>query len=572
MKQRTLKWIYKVPGREKIKILLLALVRAVNAFSGVLYALLIRSVIDSAVSGDNSSFWKYIMLSAALVVFQILLRAADRQLTESARSSIENRFKTRLLDTLLSRNYLSVSSVHSAEWMNRLTNDTVVVANACTDVVPGLVSMAVKLIGALAMMFVLDARFAALLIPLGALLILLSLAFRKKMKALHREVQEADGRLRVRLQEMLGSLLMLHSFASEDKAEAGAELKMEEHRDSRMKKNAFSNFCNTGFSAAMSGMYLFCVGYCGLGILKGTISFGTLTAMTMLVSQIQSPFVNISGILPKFYSMLSSAERLMEAEDLPEYSKEARPLDEVSDFYENTLKSLRLEDVSFAYYAPSETPDQLSKAPAEAVSGLSMDIAKGQFIAFTGRSGCGKSTAIKLLMCAYDPDGGRRYMICRDGSETELDASWRRLFAYVPQGNLLMSGTIREAVSLSSDGDTDDGRVRKALEIACADPFVNELESGLDTVLGERGTGLSEGQMQRIAIARAVYSGSPVLLLDEVTSALDAETERKVLENLRSMTDKTVLIVTHREAALDYCDKILEFTDTGAEVRNDERR
>ena len=572
MKQSTLKWIYKVPGREKMKILFLAAVRAVNAYSGVLYALLIRSVIDSAVSGDNSSFWKYIMLSAALVVFQILLRAADRQLTESARSSIENRFKTRLLDTLLSRNYLSVSSVHSAEWMNRLTNDTVVVANACTDIVPGLVSMAVKLIGALAMMFVLDARFAAVLIPLGILLVVFSLVFRKKMKALHREVQEADGRLRVRLQEMLGSLLMLHSFASEDKAEAGAELKMEEHRDSRMKKNAFSNFCNTGFSAAMSGMYLFCVGYCGLGILKGTISFGTLTAMTMLVSQIQSPFVNISGILPKFYSMLSSAERLMEAEDLPEYGKEARPLDEVSDFYENTLKSLRLEDVTFAYYAPSETPDQLSKAPAEAVSGLSMDIAKGQFIAFTGRSGCGKSTAIKLLMCAYDPDEGRRYMICRDGSETELDASWRRLFAYVPQGNLLMSGTIREAVSLSSDGDTDDGRVRKALEIACADPFVNELESGLDTVLGERGTGLSEGQMQRIAIARAVYSGSPVLLLDEVTSALDAETERKVLENLRSMTDKTVLIVTHREAALDYCDKILEFTDTGAEVRNDERR
>ena len=190
MKQSTLKWIYKVPGGEKIKILLLALVRAVNAFSGVLYALLIRSVIDSAVSGDNSSFWKYIMLSAALVVFQILLRAADRQLTESARSSIENRFKTRLLDTLLSRNYLSVSSVHSAEWMNRLTNDTVVVANACTDIVPGLVSMAVKLIGALAMMFVLDARFAAVLIPLGALLILLSLAFRKKKS---RRLTEGSG-------------------------------------------------------------------------------------------------------------------------------------------------------------------------------------------------------------------------------------------------------------------------------------------------------------------------------------------------------------------------------------------
>ena len=148
MKQSTLKCIYKVPGREKIKILFLAVLRALDAYSGVLYALLLRSVIDYAVSGDISLFRKYILLSAALVIFQILLRAADRRLTESARSSIENRFKTRLLDTILSRNYLSVSSVHSAEWMNRLTNDTVVVANACTDIVPGLVSMAVKLIGA----------------------------------------------------------------------------------------------------------------------------------------------------------------------------------------------------------------------------------------------------------------------------------------------------------------------------------------------------------------------------------------------------------------------------------------
>ena len=189
---------------------------------------------------------------------------------------------------------------------------------------------------------------------------------------------------------------------------------------------------------------------------------------------------------------------------------------------------------------------------------LSLELRKGAFVAFTGHSGSGKSTALKLLMSLYPLDSGERYVHGAAG-EQPLDASWRGLFAYVPQGNQLLSGTIREIVAFGdAEGMRKEQELWRALRVACAEDFVAALDKGLDSSLGEGGAGLSEGQMQRIAIARAVFSDRPVLLLDEATSSLDAETERQVLENLRAMTDRTVLIVTHRPAALELCDKRID--------------
>ena len=197
----------------------------------------------------------------------------------------------------------------------------------------------------------------------------------------------------------------------------------------------------------------------------------------------------------------------------------------------------------------------------KALSDLSFRIDRGEFVAIVGPSGCGKSTVLKLLMSIYQLDGGERYLTDKQGTKS-LTAEWHRLFAYVPQGNQLMSGTIREVVSFADKADMrNDERINRALHIACADDFVSELESGIDTLLGERGTGLSEGQMQRIAIATAIFSDSPILLLDEATSALDADTEKHLLQNLRCMTDKTVVIVTHRPAALEICDRVIDFTN-----------
>ena len=415
------------------------------------------------------------------------------------------------------------------------------------------------------MVIALEPRFAAVFIPCGLLLMLFSWLFRKTLKRLHKSVQESDGRLRVFLQERIGSLLMIRSFAAEQQTKAETEEKMEEHKAARMRKNRFSNICNIGFGAAMSGMYLLGIGWCGYGILKGTISFGTLTAITQLITQIQTPFANITGYLPRYYAMLASAERLMDAESFSKDIEDAAPLDDMLPFYENGLRSIGLGDVSFTYYPPTDGmyyPDK-SNMPA-VLNDLSFEIAKGETVAFTGQSGCGKSTALKLLMCVYKPDSGEVYYTSKEGKKHCLTGEHRRLFAYVPQGNALMNGTIRDVVCFAEpDAIHDEKRLFEALKIACADEFVSELEQGVDTLLGERGTGLSEGQMQRLSIARAIFSASPILLLDEATSALDAETEKRLLQNLREMTDKTVVIVTHRPAALTICDRVLDFTEKG---------
>lgn len=565
MKESAGKWLYRVPGGKKWYIVGLTLAQALHGGSGVLFALLLRGIVDAAVSKDAAGFWRYGALVLALSAAQLALRAVIRWLTELSKSTLENVFKERLLKTLLSKDYLRIAAVHSGEWMNRLTNDTVVITNGYVEIIPGLAGMAVKLVSALVMVIALEPRFAAILIPGGIALMAFTALFRRVMKRMHKDVQETDGKLHIFLQERIASLLLLRSFSAEEQTQSDAREKMDAHKRARMRRNRFSNLCNIGFGAAMTGMYLLGVGWGGYGILIGTVSFGTLTAIMQLISQIQTPIANLTGFLPKYYSMLASAERLMEAERFEDDAPEAKPLSELQAFYRDRLASIGLSDVDFSYLPVADDLSALEKGTMPIVlRNLSLNVKKGECVAFTGASGCGKSTALKLLMCVMQPDSGSRYYEDRDGNTKSLTSAYRRLFAYVPQGNYLMSGTIREIVTFADPAAKDDGeRLRTALRIACAEEFVSELDNGADTLLGERGTGLSEGQMQRIAIARAIFSDSPILLLDEATSALDTQTEARLLENLHQLTDKTVVIVTHRPAALSICDRVLAFTEQG---------
>lgn len=550
---------------KKLYIVALMLVQGISGFNGVLEALLLRSIVDCAVAGDNPDFWRYMFMMLFLMTTSIALRAVIRWLTELAKATLENTFKARLTNQLLHRDYASVNAIHSGEWMNRLTNDTIVVADGYVDILPGLVEMVVKLISALVMIVALDARLASILIPAGIIAIATSYSFRRILKRLHKSIQESDGRLRVFLQERISSMMVIHSFAAEEQTEREARGRMDTHKADRMRRVRFSNIINIGFGSVMDGIYLFGIGYCSYGILTGTISYGTLTALIQLIRQIQAPFSNISGYLPKYYAMLASAERLMEIED---YTADdvtwTLELDDVRNYYDRHLASVGLKEVTFTYYPAAERLSTLTKEGMPlALDGVSLKIKKGDYVAFTGRSGCGKSTAMKLLMGAYNPDTGERYIEDLEEKKQHLDMKWRRLFAYVPQDNQLMSGSVREIVSFANASwRTDDAAIGYALKIACAD-FIDELDDGIDTTLGERGTGLSEGQMQRLAVARAVFSQSPILLLDEATSALDEATERKLLENLKGLKNRTIIIVTHRPAALAICNRVVRFSDEG---------
>lgn len=562
---KEVKWLYDIADTKKRYVVVLIMLQTLLSISSVIYALLLRNAIDEAVAKNRDGFFLYVEIIIGVVVLQITIRALDRYLEEYLRTSIENACKEVVFRNILKKDYESVTNQHSAEWMNRLTSDTTVCANGIVEILPRLIALVVKMVSAFAMIIVLEPLFVWILVPGGLFALILTYVFRKVLKKLHKDVQEKDGKLRVLLQDHISSLLVLKSFAVEEQSEKEAFEKMREHQKARLRRVNFSNICNTGFAVAMNAIYLIGgVGYCGYGILMGTVSYGTFTAMLQLIGQIQTPFANITGFLPRYYAMLASAERLMEVETFENDCEHGvKELLEVQDFYTNTFKSIEFEKVGFTYH-PSEGCEDVSVVLRQ----LDLSICKGDYVALTGQSGCGKSTVLKLLLSLYDIDEGARYLVSDKGN-FDLTSDWRRLFSYVPQGNHLMSGTIRELVSFSNKKYMqDDERIRKSLEIACAWEFVNELENKVDTLLGEKGQGLSEGQMQRLAIARAVFSNNPILLLDEATSALDEATECKVLENLKNMTDKTVVIVTHRMKALEICNKVAHFSEQGVTVEN----
>lgn len=549
-----LSWIFSVAGKKKKYICYLIILQLIVGAGGVLSALILRQMIDAAVKGNAGDFRNSCLMFAGILLLQIVVKAGIRFLEEFTRADMENEFKGCLFGNLLNREYASVSGIHSEEWMNRLTSDTVVVADGLVQILPGLACMLMKMAAAFAAILALEVSLAYILIPGAILLMFTTYGFRRILKKLHKNIQEADGKLRVFMQEHLGSLVIVKTFSKEQSALDEAVEKMALHKRARMKRNHFSNLCNVGFAMAMNGVYLLGAVFCGYGILHGTMSYGTFVAITQLIGQVQNPLANITGYFPKYYAMLASGERMQEAEGFQIDATEKKSVGVIRGFYEQDFKGFGIENASFTYQDGQMV-----------LHNLNLNIQKGEYVAFTGTSGCGKSTLLKLLMCLYSLDAGERYMLS-ENDKIMLDSSWRGLYAYVPQGNQLMSGTIREIIMFSDKkAMKNEEKLQWALKIACADEFVSELDQGLETELGERGMGLSEGQMQRIAIARAVFSEHPILMLDEATSSLDEVTERKVLENLRTMTDKTVLIVTHRLAVLDICDKQVEMS--GGEVK-----
>lgn len=599
MKEKsTLTWLRKVTKKYRSFVVLLAIFEIIVSGLGVCYALVMKQMVDRAVAKDSHGFVMGMIGFGLLVLSQLAIRIITRQVSEYTRSSMENTLKQEMFYSLLTKDYGSVSLKHSEEWMNRLTSDTVVCADGMTDILPGFLGMLIRLVGSMVLILYLQPGLAVIMIPGGILFLVITVVLRKPLKRFHKDVQEKDGKVRMYLQERISSMLVVRVFGAENIAVEQAADTMELHKSSRMRKAWISNICNSGFSLVINGMYLLEIGFCGYGIIHGNVTFGTLTAMIQLIGQLQSPLAGLGGYVPRYYTMIASAERLMEVEQYEDIEESGRrSIEEIRKLYAEQIREITFHQVSFRYPGKADTGSStvregdvvaangadtdIAEHKRDVLQNVSFSIKKSDFVAVTGTSGCGKSTMLKLLMGIYRPQTGTISVILNNGTSIAIE-NMNRLFAYVPQGNFLMGGSIRDVITFGKskvDGTADcpktdsvdrnhadrndmdpDEKLKRAVHLACAD-FVYDLPMQLDTILGEKGAGLSEGQMQRIAIARALYADRPVLILDESTSALDQQTERRLLDNLKQLTDKTVLFVSHRLPALEICSKQLHFEE-----------
>lgn len=542
---KTIKWIGQALGGRKWLIGFLGIIQCALAISGIAFALIMRKAIDCAVSGIMREFYVAAIGLAVLILMQIGLRALNRFVEDDTRAVIDNRLRQKVFRGILKSEYRDVKEYHTGELMNRITSDTTVITDGAVTLFPSVLSMVIRIVGILLVMQTIEPWFVVVFLAGGILVALLSIVPRKFQKRLHKRVQEEDGEVRSFLQESLESLLVIHAFGCEEKIETENEDKMKKHRKVRRTRSNVYNLFGSGLRFLMQCGYLFGFTWCGIGILEGRITYGTLTAVLQLIGQIQTPFANMGSTFPKYASMLASAERLMEITE--KASKEEINAKGTREEVYKRLESISFDKVSFAY--DNDRP-VLQKE--------SFSVKKGEFAALIGSSGIGKSTIMKLLLSVYQPNEGEIRVQLQDET-IGLQELPKGMFAYVPQGNYLMSGPIWKVVGFAEKSDCiDRAKVEEACKVACAHEFITELPNGYDTVLGERGDGLSEGQMQRIAVARAVYSGCPILLLDEATSALDADTERRMISSLKEMSDYTVFLVTHRKDVWELCDRVLE--------------
>ena len=524
------RWSKPVRG----SVALISLLGVLAALVSLSVTLVTRGLIDGATSGNEGALWLYGGLLVGCSLLGRLLSFFTLRVNAKASISLQTELQRMVTVSLMGKDYASLKPYHSGELVNRIFSDVSVVKGGMLSLLPTLLRTAVSFIGAAVILVTMDWRFLPVIIGGSCVGVALSLLFREPMKRRHRRMQEAEDALHASTQENIENIRVVKASGSEERALQQIEQRRMSLAQEQMRNSSLSIWMNQGLGSMFDIAWLICNLWGCVKIFQGTFTYGGLAALIQLVGRIQAPIASAISLAAQAYGVVSSAERLMEVIDLPEEAQgeELRTFDEI-----------RLEHVSFQYRDGLE----------DVLIDISATIRSGDFVALTGQSGGGKTSLFQLLLAIYRPTSGQ--VLFRSGGKTyPASRGTRELFAYVPQGNSLFSGTLRDNLTMFTDGATDE-ELREVIEAACLEKLVDEI--GLEAVLGERGVGLSEGQAQRVAIARALLSGAPILLLDEATSALDEATEAKVLENISRLKGKTVLIVTHRRAALAICGKQL---------------
>ncbi|MDY4161595.1 MAG: ABC transporter ATP-binding protein [Prevotella sp.] len=534
--KQLLRWLWRSTSYNRLQALLNVIIGLLDVAVSLAQIWAVKHAIDVASHNVEGSVIMAVGVIALLILCNFILSISSVWVRNVLGIKAQNRMQQMMLERILRSEWRGRGAMHSGDVINRLESDVVQVVNFCAETLPNAVCVFTLFVGAFFFLFSLDHLLAICIVCLFPVFLLLSKVYMGRMRRLSREVRESDSLVQSMLQESVQNRMLIKTLEGEGTMVDRLEGHHQELRRKVLRRTRFSVISNLIVNMGFATGYIITFGWSAVRLSLGTLTYGGMAAFLQLVNKIQQPARNLSKLVPQFVSVFTAAERLMHLEDIP-LEPQGEPV---------TLPGVcgvRLCDVSYSY--PDEPANNI-------INGLSYDFRPNTCTAIVGETGVGKTTLLRLVMALAKPTEGSVSIYAGNGTEEVASPLTRCNITYVPQGNTMLSGTIRDNLLLGNPEATDDDMY--AVLAKCEAHFVKELPDGLDTNVTESGGGLSEGQAQRICIARALLRRCSLLILDEATSALDPDTERRLLQNILAGHTHTVIFITHRTAVLDYCD------------------
>lgn len=533
----TLRWLWAAWRGNRLQATANALIGVAEVAVSLTQVWAVKHAIDVAAGNAPGSIYFAVAVMGILILADFALNVSAIWVRNILGIRAQNRMQQRMLDRILRSEWSGRGRHHSGDVINRLETDVANVVNFLTETIPNTLSVAMLFVGAFIYLYIMDKWLAFVTVAILPVFLSLSKVYVGRMRSFTRQVRDSDSQVQSVLQETIQHRTLIKTLEGSSLMVGRLEQTQGKLRRNVVKRTAFSVFSSFIVNFGFALGYLVAFLWAAVRLSQHTLTFGGMTAFLQLVNKIQSPARSLTRIVPAFVAVFTAAERLMELEEAP-MEEQGEPIAFAAPC------GIRFADVSYGY----------DDGDGNVLSHLDFDFRPGTCTAILGETGAGKTTLVRLILALVRPTEGSVELY--DGSISQpLSPRMRCNFVYVPQGNTLMSGSIRDNLRLGK-WEATEVEMADALRMACAE-FVFDLPQGLDTPCAESGGGLSEGQAQRIAIARALLRNRPVMLFDEATSALDPETERTLLGNVLSASGKTVIFVTHRPAVVDYCDQVL---------------